>query len=149
MPYKLQNSTLSARRDLSEKRLAEFSARVADIDLLRRTPDLTVYVTGSYGRLEAHSRSDLDLFFIDASPDRESPVDRQTKTLIDAALIGIVNELGFPPFSNEGQYLEIIALTRFSSSSEVPPTTPRIFSQRGSCCFLKAGQFRTMRPTIE
>src|SRR4029077_1082056 len=51
--------------------------------------------------------SDLDLFFVS---DGEQPVDRTAKTLIDAELIKITREMGFPPFSNDAQYLEIHSL---------------------------------------
>ena len=74
---------------------------------LRTLRDLSIYVTGSYGRLEAHERSDLDLFFIS---NRDVPIDRTTKILIDAQLIRIARDMGFPPFSNDAQYLQIHSL---------------------------------------
>ena len=36
-----------------------------------------------------------------------SPLDKLSKTLIDAALIRIATNMSFPEFTNQGQYLEI------------------------------------------
>jgi len=72
-----------------------------------KAPGLCIYVTGSYGRFEASPHSDLDLFFIqDVQSDKES-ISKIEKTLIDAALIKIGREMGFPEFSGDGRYLEI------------------------------------------
>jgi predicted nucleotidyltransferase len=68
--------------------------------------DLSIYVTGSYGRLEAGPQSDLDLFFVS----EKGPPRRITQTLVDAGIIKIVRELGLPEFSNDGQYLEFHSL---------------------------------------
>lgn len=103
----MENELLKNRRDSSRKRLDELRQRIATIDELKKAPNLSIYVTGSYGRLEASTASDLDLFFIKTD---NAPIGRITKTLIDAELIKIAREMEFPPFSNEGQYLEIHSL---------------------------------------
>ncbi len=102
-------SYLEQRRRLSISNLSVLSRRVAKIPELKRFSRFSIYVTGSYGRLEASPRSDLDLFFIldDSRPTKIRKVDKLTKTLIDASLIRIIEKMGLPEFSNEGQYLEI------------------------------------------
>ena len=95
---------LQERKQNSELRIQELKQRVGQLGCLKAAGDLSIYVTGSYGRLEAHAASDLDLFFV---LDRPTPIERQTKTLIDADLIRLAAEMGFPPFSNDVQYLEI------------------------------------------
>jgi predicted nucleotidyltransferase len=98
---------LKERRDSSAERLQELRGRISAIPELSEQSNLSIYVTGSYGRLEAHSASDLDLFFIS---DGDRQVDRTAKILIDAELIRIAGAMGFPPFSNDAQYLEIHSL---------------------------------------
>jgi predicted nucleotidyltransferase len=95
---------IEVRQQYSTGRLQEVTKRVALIHELAQQPNLSIYVTGSYGRLEAYEGSDLDLFFVS---DDERAVDRTTKTLVDAELIKLARGMGFPPFSNDAQYLEI------------------------------------------
>jgi hypothetical protein len=66
-----------------------------------------VYVTGSYGRLEAWSGSDVDLFFLGQSgvKDRKLPWLEETKLM--AAIISEAEAMGFPRFSGDGKWLRI------------------------------------------
>ncbi len=80
----MANKLLEERRKQSLERLEEFKKRVVKIEALKDAPGLSIYVTGSYGRLEASIRSDLDLFFITAA---KQPVNQITKTLIDAETV--------------------------------------------------------------
>lgn len=104
----MSSGLLKSRRDFCESRLSELRDSVSRISELAGRSDLSIYVTGSYGRLEAHSRSDLDLFLVSKG---DSPVQRTSKILIDAELIRISEAKGFPPFSNDAQYLEIHSLS--------------------------------------
>ena len=102
---------LDDRSTYSLRRLDQLKRRTESISGLEQCPQLCIYLTGSYGRLEASEKSDLDPFFVQDDTDGRAPVDRLTKILIDADLIRIARELKFPEFSNEGQYLEIHSLT--------------------------------------
>ena len=84
----------------------EFRARVREaVPELAGCDDLFIYTTGSFGRLEAGQNSDLDLFFVqDGAP---GSIGRLRKTLIDADLIRLCRNLGYPEFSGDGAYLEI------------------------------------------
>jgi predicted nucleotidyltransferase len=103
----MASDLLQERKSFSANRLRELGVHIAAIKQLSDSPNLSIYVTGSYGRLEAHAGSDLDLFFVS---DGDRQVDRTAKILIDAELIRIAREMGFPPFSNDAQYLEIHSL---------------------------------------
>lgn len=99
--------SLSSRREYAQKRLDEFCSRIDKIDVLENLPDLCIYVTGSFGRLEASEHSDLDLFFIHKGASDTNQVPWIKKTLLDADLIKAVEELDFPEFSNDGEYLSV------------------------------------------
>jgi len=103
----MSGKLIESRQSFSESRLALVREKISDIGQLSGRAGLSIYVTGSYGRLEAHAGSDLDLFFV-ISGDRQ--IGRTAKTLIDADLIRLSAELGFPPFSQDGKYLEIHSL---------------------------------------
>ena len=99
---------LKERVQRSQNRLQALKKCVSEISELKTLPGLCVYVTGSYGRLEASRQSDLDLFFVyDDKASRRVEIGNLTKILIDAKLIQIARRLHFPDFSNEGKYLEI------------------------------------------
>jgi|ERR1700674_6641 len=103
----MSDGLLSARRKFAEGQLQTLRERTAKISDLSSQQNLSIYVTGSYGRLEAHRSSDLDLFFVF---DGERPIEKTAKILIDAELIKIARDMGFPPFSNDAKYLEIHSL---------------------------------------
>lgn len=67
--------------------------------------NITIFVVGSLGREEVGEKSDLDLFII--STEEISNLEKY-KTF--ALLMEIAEELGFPEFSNDGQYLTIHTL---------------------------------------
>jgi len=98
---------LLERRDYCAKRLEKLRDSVSGVRDLAGDSGLSIYVTGSYGRLEAHQQSDLDLFLMCTG---HSPLPRTTKLLVQAELIRIASNSGFPAFSNDAQYLEIHSL---------------------------------------
>lgn len=73
---------------------------------------LCIYVTGSYGRLEASSSSDLDLFFLLESARPNHTVKRLNWLRLSGELIALVDQLGFKPFSGDGEYLEVHNIAR-------------------------------------
>jgi predicted nucleotidyltransferase len=98
--------TLISQKEFSLKQLEMLKTGIKDIEELAKYNSYSIYVTGSYGRLEATQYSDLDLFFI-TSGKRSNPISQLSKTLIDADLIRLTEKMGFPPFSNDGQFLDI------------------------------------------
>ena len=91
----------------SQGRLSELQKRLAGANTLLESHPLSVYVTGSYGRHEAWEGSDVDLFFLHASKRQDEPFPFTTFIRLSAALIDAAEEMGFPPFTADGKYLEI------------------------------------------
>jgi predicted nucleotidyltransferase len=100
-------SYLVKRRSAAEARLARLRDGISLIPVVRQLPELCIYVTGSYGRLEGSDYSDLDVFFVSPGSSSDNLVPRTKKTLLDADLIRLIEELDFPPFSNDAQYLQV------------------------------------------
>jgi len=103
---------LEKNKIYSETRLEVLRGLFAKIEELQNNK-LCVYTTGSYGRLEASENSDVDLFFIDS--DNENPTTGIDKTLINAEIIKICRNMGFPEFSKDGMYLSIHNLHEIKS----------------------------------
>lgn len=101
----MAENLLAKRKELSEARLAELQERITDMSVLRDLQGLCIYVTGSYGRSEASEHSDIDLFFIHHGKKEDDAIPRIKKILLDARLIELTGELGFPEFSNDGEFL--------------------------------------------
>jgi hypothetical protein len=102
---------LSERQTYSENRLNELCQSVKDLKDIEGPTDLSIYITGSYGRLEASQYSDLDLFFIQKGGGTDEITNIQ-KTLIDADLIRLTRSMRFPEFSGDGRYLEVHQIRR-------------------------------------
>ena len=107
MKKSVLNSTLKTRKEFSLKRLKLIETKINKIVELRKYKNLCIYITGSYGRHEATKYSDLDIFFISFGKNSTSPISRLSKTLIDAEFIKIAKAMGFPPFSKDGEFLQI------------------------------------------
>jgi predicted nucleotidyltransferase len=93
-------------RDYSLRKLRELSEKI-DVEPLLEGHPLCVYVTGSYGRLEAWTGSDIDLFFLYDSADETQRYPWTRFVRLSARLIEKTDEMGFPPFSGDGRYLEL------------------------------------------
>jgi len=95
-----------ARREYSLDRLAELTERLEPLTGLIDGRDLCVYATGSYGRLEAGEASDIDLFFLcETDVDRTVPFTIFVRLV--AALVEATEQMSFPPFTGDGEYLEL------------------------------------------
>jgi predicted nucleotidyltransferase len=71
-------------------------------------PELTIFGAGSYARHEASEFSDIDLFFI-TNAKKEDVSDLRTKSYrLFGKIIDIAEEMDFPKFSNDCEYLTII-----------------------------------------
>ena len=68
---------------------------------------LCVYATGSYGRLEAGRDSDIDLFFLYGGADVDEEFPFTAFVRVAAAIVDATEAMGFPPFTGNGEYLEV------------------------------------------
>lgn len=99
---------LSERESYTAAKLEEFRRQVADVKILEGYRNLCIYITGSFGRREASEHSDLDLFFINRGTREEANlVSRLSQFRIFTRLVEIADAMGFPDFSNDGEYLKI------------------------------------------
>ena len=95
------------RRAYSLRRLSELGRRLEPVLPHLEGEPLCVYATGSYGRLEAWSGSDADLFFLYDGGADEARFPFTTFVRLAACLIDAIDDLGFPPFTADGKYLDI------------------------------------------
>jgi hypothetical protein len=94
------------RANYSRERIGDLGRRLSGLKELLADEPLCIYATGSYGRLEAGTESDIDVFFLhDGHP--ETPFSRLNLIKVSALLINATEEMGFPPFSGDGRYLDV------------------------------------------
>lgn len=96
---------LERRRRQTEQRIQQLRSKLQDAAKLCST-EACIYVTGSFGRGEASRYSDLDLFIAGKGTPANPAISRLNEILIKADLIEATRELGFPPFSGDGEYLK-------------------------------------------
>lgn len=96
-------SLIETRRTETDDRLLEIKELLKDAATLARGKGC-VYVTGSYGRGEASSFSDLDLFIVGRSIDGQR-LSNLDEICIKADLIDATRKLKIPEFSGDGAYL--------------------------------------------
>ena len=97
-----------ARAEYSKNRLIELSNRLTKLRELEPFRGLTIFAAGSYGRLEASKHSDLDLFFF-LTGDGKDVEDLRTNTFrVFGRLIDIADDMDFPKFSNDSEYLQLL-----------------------------------------
>ncbi len=101
-----------ARREADTKRrLRQLAGSLNAFDLTdERHPWVTIYATGSVGRFEAGPYSDLDVFIVDAS--RGDTYGEPTLGNLDrhelvADIIRAARGAEFPPFSRDGEFLQV------------------------------------------
>lgn len=95
------------RREYSARRLRELGKQLEPLNPVLHNHPLCVYATGSYGRLEAWSGSDIDLFFLYDGADDSERFPWTTFLRLSARLIDATEAMGFPAFSGDGRYLEV------------------------------------------
>jgi predicted nucleotidyltransferase len=94
------------RRAYSLDRITELTSAIDKLTEPIELADLTIFTVGSYGRLEASSHSDIDLFFVYGPSDASKEQRRTNELRLFGRLIEKVADLGFPKLSNDAQYLQ-------------------------------------------
>jgi predicted nucleotidyltransferase len=102
---------LAERRSQTASRIDKLRAELKDTES-RASGKACIYATGSFGRCEASTHSDLDLFILGKSEAKEGKDGKRASLLkkldeicIKADLINLTRKLGIPEFSGDGRYL--------------------------------------------
>jgi hypothetical protein len=107
----MANQYLEEGRRFSEERIARIKEEIEKIGELKDKAEIVIYATGSYGRLEATRRSDLDLFIIHRDTDQSSvPLPQSAQAIIRAEIVQIGRRVRLPDFSGDGEYLAVHSL---------------------------------------
>ncbi len=101
-------SVYKERANYSQARLNELGNRIGKIPGISDYTNLTVFGAGSFARYEACQYSDIDLFFLCKEKREDLPEPRTTELRLFGNLIDIVDNMSFPRFSNDCQYLTIL-----------------------------------------
>ena len=99
---------MASRREYSLDRLRTLGERIDPVRPLLAGKPICVYATGSYGRLEGWEESDVDLFFLYDGDKNTAPFPWTTFAQLASCLITATEQMGFPPFSGDGKYLEVL-----------------------------------------
>jgi predicted nucleotidyltransferase len=102
---------LSTRQRYSRRRLRELSDGFNKIRELKDIPKLTIFGAGSYARLEASEHSDIDMFFLTSAPSDRLKEPNTSRIKLFGKVISLVDDLQFPKFSNDGEYLKILHMS--------------------------------------
>ncbi|MEP3439084.1 MAG: nucleotidyltransferase domain-containing protein [Hoeflea sp.] len=114
---------LSARKTKTESRIAQLKNELENA-AAKLGSKACVYATGSFGRLEAGSKSDLDLFIVSKIAEVDGAVTSQLRhldaILVKADLISAIRKLGIPDFDADGKYLDHYSVKQFTDSIGSP-----------------------------
>lgn len=96
----------------SRDKIDLFKQKISNQQEVTDFQNLTIFVAGSYARLEASEHSDIDLFFIlDGELDKlDTPTISSLRLF--STIISVADNMSFPKFSNDGQYLKILEKPR-------------------------------------
>lgn len=111
---------LADRKLDTEARITKLREQLQNAEALAKAK-ACVYVTGSYGRLEASPHSDLDLFIVGKSDNEgKSLLKRLDEICIKADLIEVTRKLGIPEFSGDGRYLVNYSVSELTKTLGTP-----------------------------
>ena len=117
---------LAERRLQTDKRLRLLEQDLKDAEALA-DGKACVYATGSFGRRESGTHSDLDLFIVGKADGKVRPDGKQGSLLsrldeicIKADLIEVTRKLGIPEFSGDGRYLTHYSVNDFTKTLGTP-----------------------------
>ena len=96
---------LETRRSETKERFEQLQKELLSADQLI-AEKACVYATGSFGRGEASSYSDLDLFIVGLGEPASRELAPLDEICLKAELISATRKLDIPDFSGGGQYLK-------------------------------------------
>jgi hypothetical protein len=89
-----------------------------DAESFFKEKSILVFSAGSLGRLDVGQKSDLDFFVIDG--ESKGQLSRLEQYQLFAHLIRFNEVLGYPPLSNDGQYLKVFRLSDIKGRTGSP-----------------------------
>jgi len=101
------------RQEYSAGRIEEVRKALGSVPELLTPSDLTVYVAGSYARLEASQYSDIDLFFLDTGESHSGKHVDNEQMLKEVS--EVVSKLGFPEAANQSPFMKVLNLDDMTS----------------------------------
>jgi len=107
-------------RAFSQDKLSKVRSLVTEADQLV-AGKACVYVTGSFGRLEANSTSDMDLFVVsDCGPGGNDTLTGIDTILVQADLIHSLKKLDLPGLDGDGKYLSRHSISKMVETLGTP-----------------------------
>jgi predicted nucleotidyltransferase len=110
------NGIFTGRRSFSEGRIVGLKANLENSDRIKSFPQLSIFIAGSYGRQEASSYSDIDLFFVSNLNAQERQGLNLKQISMLSATIDVAERSNFLTFSNDGQFLRVLFLDEILSN---------------------------------
>ena len=101
---------LIERRLYSVTRLHDLQSSLSGRRHVSYFDNMTIFASGSYGRLEASNHSDIDLFFLLRAERTELDEFHVPEIRMLSDIISVGDNMHFPKFSNDGEFLKIIFL---------------------------------------
>ncbi|MEM7472686.1 MAG: nucleotidyltransferase domain-containing protein [Pseudomonadota bacterium] len=99
----------------SQTKLNQLKSQLAKENEVTSFPDLAIFVAGSYARSEASIHSDIDLFFV-LNGELKNVDEPNIRSLrMFSSVVKVADNMGFPKFSNDGQYLKVLEKPRILS----------------------------------
>jgi len=96
---------LTKRKVDAESRISKLKSAFGKNSPLFEEHNVCAYCAGSLGRGDVGQNSDLDLFFITTSPEKDQSHIGEIEMM--SVVLKIGNELEYPEFSNDGAFLKI------------------------------------------
>lgn len=153
-------SELSNRRSQTAERVKQLRTELRTAEEIA-AGKACVYATGSFGRGEASTHSDLDLFMLgkrdgkSRSDGKEgSLLKRLDEICIKADLIEVTRRLGIPEFSGDGRYLIHYSVHEFTKTLGTPEDdvtntfTARLLLLLESCPLLEQAVYKDVTEEV-
>ena len=114
------HAALAERNRQSRARIDRVREALNESAIVREQP-LAIFCAGSLARMESGTNSDLDLFVTAADPGGGGELrKRLIQITLFSELMAINIRLGFPPFSNDGEYLKVYFMEDLTSRTGSP-----------------------------
>jgi hypothetical protein len=105
-----QLKVIKERETYSQGKLSELRCELKKLDETKKFDGLSIIGAGSFARLEASPYSDIDMFFFSEKNVEDLEEPRTKKLRLFGKMIQIVEDLNFPKFSRDCEFLQILSI---------------------------------------